>query len=115
MAKMNVIIVRAPEGAHIRIARRDADEATHEVLASWEVELLVKLFELHITRTLTAKYGEACWDWDSQQGWRELLPLTGQASLTVHLPTGEDRKVFVRRVGDMSIAVREEEQAYSIR
>jgi len=116
MAK-NSIIVRTFRGAHIRIARRgNAEEATHEVLASWEIGLFVRLFELHITRTLTAKYGEGvCWDWESRQGWRELLPLTGQAHLTVHLPTGEDRKVLARRIGDMNIAIREEEQTYSIR
>ena len=115
MAKNNVIVVRAPGGTHIRIARRDTAEATHEVLASWEVGLFVRLFELHITRTLTAKYGEVCWNWESRQGWRELLPLTGQAHLTVHLSTGENRKVLARRIGDMDIAILEEEQTYSIR
>ena len=117
MAKNNVIVVRAPEGVHVRIARREnAAEATHEVLASWEVGLFVKLFELHITRTLTAKYSEGtCWDWGPGSGWRELLPLTGQARLTAHLPTGEDHKVLVRRIGEMNLAVQEEEQTYSIR
>jgi len=112
----NVIVVRAPEGAHVKIFRRgNAAEVTHEVLASWEIELLVRLFELHITRILIEKYGEGiCWDWQSRQGWRDFLPLTGKASLTVHLPKGEDRKVIVRRIGDINIAVQEEEQRYGL-
>ncbi len=78
MAKNNIIVVRAPEGTHVRIARRNSDKATHEVLASWEIGLFVRLFELHITRILTAKYGEGvCWDWGCSGGWREMLPLTG--------------------------------------
>jgi hypothetical protein len=113
--KNSTIVVCAPANAHIRIARRDTDEATHEILASWEVGLLVKLLELHITRTLSAKYGEGiCWDWKSQQGWRELLPLTGEANLTVHLPTGEDQKVLLKRMGGMNIAI-VEEQIFSLR
>ena len=117
MAKKNTIVARAPEGAHIHIARRgNADEATHEVLASWEIESFVRLLELHITRTLAAKYGEGtCWDWQSRQDWRKLLPLTGKVNLTVHLQTGEDRKVLVRRIGDINIAIQEEEQVISLR
>jgi len=117
MAKKNKIAVNVREDEHIRISRRgNAAEVTHEILASWEIELFVRLLELHITRILIGKYGDGvCWDWQSRQDWREFLPLTGKANLTVHLPAGEDRKVIVRRIGDINIAVQEEEKRYSLR
>jgi hypothetical protein len=107
----NKIIVRAPGNVHIRIARREsADRATHEVLTSGEKERFVKFFELHITRIITAKYGEkAWWFWFPGYGWRDLLPLTGKAYLTIRRQPDdcEEFEVLVRWGDQTSLIIQE--------
>jgi len=117
MAKKDRIVVRAPEGAHIRIVHDKASRSneprlprfdpkarkvTHEILALREIWLLRKLLHLHITQTITAKYGEeAFWGWISDSDWRELLSLTGQTQITVYtplIPVG--RRVLLKRTGE---------------
>jgi hypothetical protein len=113
MAK-NTIIINPPRGYHVRISRR-AGEATHEVLASWELGVFAKLLELHITRALIARYGEGiCWDWNSQKDWKKLLPCGQTVCITVHTKD-EDKDVLVRRLSDMLVGIQEVERVFTNR
>jgi hypothetical protein len=110
----NRIAVQAPTDVHVYITRTPG-LATHTIVAYWELQLFVHLFEVHITRLLREKYdSKTTWDWaQPESGWRELLPMNGRADLVVHT-VDKDRKILIRRIGELQFGITEEE-TFSLR
>lgn len=107
MAKNNsIIVVRAPEGAHVVVSRGDNAEADHDIIPSWQVRQLKHLFELHVLRALQTHFGGlVTFDWEGD--WKDALAMGVDIPLVVFPDggNGPQTPVLIRRIGEMQIVV----------
>ena len=108
MAK-NIVVIRAPEGAHVVVVRGRAadDPEICQAVPAWQVRALLGVLEAQVLQPLMARFGgrPVCYDWATSEGAWGAVPYGTDAHLTVHVDGGEDIPVVIRRGSELTIHV----------